>query len=291
MIKGLLVMRCIAASAALISGVICSFGAVAAEGRPTPWQLGFQDFVTPIGDQIDSFHNLTLVIITLIMLFVLALLLIVMVKFSAKNNPTPAKNTHNTTLEVLWTVIPIVILVVIAVPSFRLLYAQYDVPKPDLTIKAIGHQWYWSYEYPDNDDLSFDSVMLEDDELKPSQPRLLSVDNEVVVPVNKNVLVLVTADDVIHNWTVPSFGSKVDAVPGRVTSTFFNARKTGVYYGQCSELCGIKHAFMPIAVRVVEQDVFEKWAAVMAEDEDKAKAIIETSDRRTDNQTFVELTD
>ncbi len=289
MVQGIAGLRCIGALVAFVGASLWTGAALAAAGHPTPWQLGFQDSVTAISDQIHSFHNLTMVIITLITLFVLGLLVFAMMRFNARANPTPSKSTHNTLIEVSWTVIPIIILVLIAVPSFKLLYAQYDVPKPDLTIKAIGHQWYWSYEYPDQEEMSFDSVMVEDGDLKPDQPRLLSVDNEVVVPVNKNVLVLVTADDVIHNWTIPSFGSKVDAVPGRVTSTWFNARKKGIYYGQCSELCGIRHAFMPIAVRVVDEEVFNNWAAAMAEDEDKARAIIQAAVEANKRKTIAEL--
>jgi len=289
MVQGIAGLRCIGALVAFVGASLWTGAALAAAGHPTPWQLGFQDSVTAISDQIHSFHNLTMVIITLITLFVLGLLVFAMMRFNARANPTPSKSTHNTLIEVLWTVIPIIILVLIAVPSFKLLYAQYDVPKPDLTIKAIGHQWYWSYEYPDQEEMSFDSVMVEDGDLKPDQPRLLSVDNEVVVPVNKNVLVLVTADDVIHNCTIPSFGSKVDAVPGRVTSTWFNAREKGIYYGQCSELCGIRHAFMPIAVRVVDEEVFNNWAAAMAEDEDKARAIIQAAVEANKRKTIAEL--
>jgi len=289
MVQGIAGLRCIGALVAFVGASLWTGAALAAAGHPTPWQLGFQDSVTAISDQIHSFHNLTMVIITLITLFVLGLLVFAMMRFNARANPTPSKSTHNTLIEVLWTVIPIIILVLIAVPSFKLLYAQYDVPKPALTIKAIGHQWYWSYEYPDQEEMSFDSVMVEDGDLKPDQPRLLSVDNQVVVPVNKNVLVLVTADDVIHNWTIPSFGSKVDAVPGRVTSTWFNAREKGIYYGQCSELCGIRHAFMPIAVRVVDEEVFNNWAAAMAEDEDKARAIIQAAVEADKRKTIAEL--
>ncbi len=234
-------------------------GASAAEGQPDPWQLGFQAAVTPIAEQIGDFHNFLLVIITVITLFVLGLLIYVLFRFNEKANPKPSRTTHNTVLEVVWTVVPVLILIMIAIPSFRLLFAQYNFPKADLTIKAIGNQWSWTYEYPDHDGLRFDSFMLQKDELKPGQPRLLSVDNEVVVPLNSNVHVLVTASDVIHNWTVPSFGVKVDAVPGRLTKTWFRAGKTGLYYGQCSELCGQKHAFMPIAVRVVTESEFKEW--------------------------------
>lgn len=249
------------AAFAALAGMVLPGAAGAAEGQPTPWQMNFQDAVTPIGNQIHEFHGFLLVIITVITLFVLGLLIYVMFRFNEKANPAPSPVTHNTWLEVAWTVIPVLILIVIAIPSFRLLFAQYNFPKADLTIKAIGNQWYWSYEYPDQDNMSFDSVMLEEKELKPGQPRLLSVDNEVVVPVNKNVHVLVTATDVLHNWTVPAFGVKIDAVPGRLLKTWFRAEKTGTFYGQCSELCGAKHAFMPIAVRVVSDADFAAWVA------------------------------
>jgi cytochrome c oxidase subunit 2 len=230
-----------------------------AQAEPENWQIGFQRSVTPIADQLHGFHNLLLVIIAAIVAFVLVLLVWVAVRFNAKANPTPSRSAHNTTLEVAWTIVPVLILLVIAIPSFRLLYAQYDFPKADLTIKATGHQWYWSYNYPDNGSFNFDSVMVEDADLKPGQPRLLAVDNEVVVPVNKVVHVLLAADDVIHDWTVPAFGIKMDAVPGRVTRVWFQARETGTYYGQCSELCGERHAFMPIAVRVVTDQEFAVW--------------------------------
>ena len=234
-------------------------GAMAAEGQPSPWQMDFQTPVTDIAREMGWFHDFLLVIITAITLFVLGLLIYVMVRFRESANPEPSRFTHHALLEIAWTVVPVLILVVIAIPSFRLLFAQYDFPKADLTIKAIGHQWYWSYEYPDHDQLTFDSFMIEDEDLKPGQPRLLSVDNDVVVPVNKNVHILVTASDVLHNWTIPSFGVKTDAVPGRVVKTWFRAEKTGIYYGQCSELCGARHAFMPIAVRVVSEEEFAAW--------------------------------
>ncbi len=251
-------------------------------GQPTDGQLGLQGAVTPVMQAIHEFHDLVNVIIIVITLFVMALMGYVMWRFRESANPTPSRTTHNTMIEVVWTVVPIIILVLIAVPSFRLLHLQYSFPKPDLTIKATGHQWYWSYQYPDQDAFAFDSYMLTDDERQEridkglTAPRLLAVDNDVVVPVNKNVHVLVTANDVIHNWTIPSFGSKVDAVPGRVTSTWFRAEKEGVYYGQCSELCGADHAFMPIAVRVVSDEVFAKWTEAMkADNGDEAKAILQ----------------
>jgi cytochrome c oxidase subunit 2 len=233
--------------------------AAAAEGRPENWQMNFQPPATPIAEQMQDFHNLLLVIITVITLFVLALLIWVMVRYNEKANPVPSKTSHNTMIEIAWTVVPVLILLVIAIPSFRLLYAQYEFPKADLTIKATGHQWYWSYSYPDQGGFSFDSLLVEGPDLKPDQPYLLAVDNEVVVPVNKVVHVLITSNDVLHNWAIPSFGLKMDAVNGRNTAVWFQATRPGVYYGQCSELCGARHAYMPIAVRVVSEEEFATW--------------------------------
>ena len=233
--------------------------AFAGDGQPVNWQLGFQDAATPIAEQMNGFHNLLLVIIAAIVALVLGLLVWVVIRYNASANPTPSRNSHNTVLEIAWTIVPVLILLVIAIPSFRLLYAQYDFPKADLTIKTSGKQWYWSYTYPDQGGFSFDSIMVEDSDLKPGQPRLLAVDNEVVVPANKVVHVLVTADDVLHNWAIPAFGLKMDAVPGRVARIWFQAREPGVYYGQCSELCGERHAYMPIAVRVVTDAEFAAW--------------------------------
>jgi cytochrome c oxidase subunit 2 len=232
----------------------------AVEGQPAPWQIGFQNAATPIMEQITSFHTYVNVIIVVIALFVMALLALVMVRFNEKSNPQPSRTSHNTFLEIAWTVIPILILVAIAIPSFRLLFAQYDFPKADLTVTATGSQWYWTYEYPDQG-ISFDSIIVPDAELKPDQPRLLTVDHELVVPVNKNVIVQVKANDVIHDFAVPSFGIKLDAVPGRLQKTWFRAEKTGTFHGQCSELCGRNHAFMPIVVRVVTEDEYNAWLA------------------------------
>jgi len=256
--------------------------ALAGTGQPSPWQLGLQNPVSDVSEWIVQFHDFVNIIIIAVALFVLILLAIIVFRFNERANPTPSRTTHNTLLEVLWTVVPVLILVVIAIPSFKLLYFQYSFPKPDLTIKATGNQWNWTHAYPDQGNFNFTSVMLNDKEREdrikrgiPS-PRLLAVDNEVVVPVDKYVHVLVTASDVIHNWTIPSFGSKVDAVPGRVTATWFHARKEGVYYGQCSELCGKDHAFMPIAVRVVKEAVFNDWVEAMkARDRRRARDIIE----------------
>ncbi len=234
--------------------------AYAGEGAPVPWQMGFQPAATPIMEQIDSFHDYVNIIITLIALFVLGLLVYVMVRFNERRNPQPSRTTHNTALEIAWTVIPVLILIAIAIPSFRLLFAQYDFPKPDLTITATGSQWYWTYEYPDHG-ITFDSIMVPEADLKEGQPRLLAVDREVVVPVNKNVIVGLKSNDVIHDWAVPAFGVKLDAVPGRLQSTWFRAESEGIFYGQCSELCGRNHAFMPIAVRVVSEEEFADWLA------------------------------
>jgi cytochrome c oxidase subunit 2 len=205
-------------------------------------------------ENITWFHNFLFVLITVITLFVLALLVIVVMKFNAKANPVPSRTTHNTLIEVAWTLIPVLILVGIAVPSFRLLFQQLDLPKADLTIKATGKQWYWSYAYPDNGKFEFDSLLAQD-----KQPRLLGVDNEMVVPINKVVRIQTTGADVIHSFAVPAFGIKIDSVPGRLNETWFKATKLGMFYGQCSELCGKDHAFMPIAVRVVNDQEFAAW--------------------------------
>jgi cytochrome c oxidase subunit 2 len=243
-----------------LTGACLLFGAsaLAGDGQPSPWQMGFQKAATPIMEQITNFHDYVTAIIVVIALFVLGLLIYVMVRFNEGRNPQSSRTTHNTPLEIAWTVIPVLILVAIAIPSFRLLFAQYDFPKADLTITATGSQWFWSYEYPDHG-VSFASVMVQDAALKPGQPRLLTVDREVVVPVNKNVIVQVKANDVIHNWAMPSFGIKIDAVPGRLQKTWFRAERTGTYHGQCSELCGRNHAFMPITVRVVSEEEFNDW--------------------------------
>jgi len=266
-------------------------------GHPVPGQFHFQRSVTPIMDSMTAFHDGTLMwTISLIVLLVLALLVIVIVRFNAKANPVPAKFTHNTLVEIVWTVVPIIVLIVISIPSFGVLsdqltvpdgerkylganifsFGEVEVPAPALTVKATGEQWYWSYEYVDQEQY-FDSNMLpEEDRLadKPNQPRLLAVDNELVVPVNTTVRLQITAapTGVIHAFAVPSFGIKIDAVPGRLNETWFNARETGIYYGQCSELCGKDHAFMPIAVRVVTQDEFDAFMTAFESEGDYASA-------------------
>jgi cytochrome c oxidase subunit 2 len=238
----------------MVAGIALATGGAAFGAQPKPWEMTLQEAATPVMENIISFHNLLLWIITIITLFVLALLVIVAVKFNAKANPVPSKTTHNTLIEVAWTLIPVLILVAIAVPSFRLLFQQLDIPKADLTIKATGKQWYWSYAYPDNGKFEFDSLMSAD-----KKPRLLGVDNEMVVPVNKVVRIQTTGADVIHAFAVPAFGIKIDSIPGRLNETWFKATKTGMFYGQCSELCGKDHAFMPIAVRVVSDQEFAAW--------------------------------
>ncbi len=230
-------------------------------GAAVPWQMNFQEAATPVMEQVNQFHNLLLVIITGITIFVLVLMLYIAWRFSEKRNPEPSKTTHNTLLEVVWTVVPVLILVVIAIPSFRLMYYQAEVANADMTIKAIGRQWYWTYEYPDHGDFSFDSFMIDDNEIDPEagQLRKLSVDEEIVLPVGQNVRILVTASDVIHSFAVPAFGIKMDGIPGQLNETWARIDEPGIYYGQCSELCGIGHADMPIAVRAVSEEDFQDW--------------------------------
>jgi cytochrome c oxidase subunit II len=254
------VLSRLSATALIFVILLASAGAAfAGLGQPTPWQINFQDSASPVMDQIATFNIFLFWITTAIALFVLILLGIVIVRFNARANPTPSRTTHNTTIEILWTIVPVIILTVIAVPSFRLLFVQLDVPKPDLTVKATGKQWFWSYSYPDNGNFEFASMMVQEKDLKPGQPRLLTADNELVVPVNKVVHVLVTGADVIHSFNVPSFGIRIDAVPGRINETWFKATIEGRFYGQCSELCGKDHSFMPIAVRVVSDSAFATW--------------------------------
>jgi len=246
-------------------------------GQPSAWQLGLQDAGSPVMEEVVWFHNYVLAFIAVITMFVLALLLTVIVRFNGRANPNPSRTTHSTMLEIAWTVMPVVILVFIAVPSFRLLFHQLNIPKSDLTVKATGSQWYWSYTYPDEGNLEFTSNIVEDAKLKPGQPRLLTVDNELVVPVNKVVRVQVIGSDVIHSFAVPSFGIKIDAIPGRLNETWFEARREGVYYGQCSELCGKNHAFMPIAVRVTSEKGYADWLATAKKDHARNEAVPPTA--------------
>lgn len=251
-----------------------SFTGSAFASVPTPWQISFQEAVSPVMEDITSFNTFTLWIVTPVVVLVLGLLIYCAFRFNEKRNPTASKTTHNTLIEVVWTVAPVLILVVLAVPSFRLLYTQLEIPEAHMTIKATGYQWYWGYEYPDNEDIAFDSYMLQDDERGPNDPRLLAVDNEIVVPVGKVIRVQVTAADVLHSFAMPSMGLKTDAVPGRLNETWFNAQREGIYYGQCSELCGQLHAFMPIAIRVVNDEQFAQWASMAVEDVEGANEML-----------------
>jgi cytochrome c oxidase subunit II len=268
----LVLKRLAALAATVMPGLLIGGAALAGSGQPSAWQLGFQQAATPVMENIVWFHDFLLWLIIAITIFVLALLVIVVVRFNARANPTPSRTTHNTLLEVMWTLVPVIILVAIAVPSFKLLFLELTIPPADVTVKATGKQWYWSYSYPDAK-FEFDSLMLKDNERKADQPRLLAVDNELVVPVNKVIRVQVIGSDVIHAFAVPSFGVKIDAVPGRLNETWFKATREGMYYGQCSELCGRDHAFMPIAVRVVNDRDYTAWL-------DQAKKKYATDDSR-----------
>jgi cytochrome c oxidase subunit 2 len=228
-------------------------------GQPSPWQMGLQQADTTVMNALIAFNDQLLYLITAIAGLVFALLLVVMVRFNKYVHPTPTKRTGNRPLEVAWTVIPFLIVLVMTVFSFRLLFYELDIPRADLTVKATGHQWFWHYGYPEHGNIQFDSEMLSDEARKPGQPRLLAVDNNLVVPVNKVVRVQVIGADVIHSFAVPSFGIKIDAIPGRLNETWFKATREGMYYGQCSELCGMNHSFMPIAIRVVSDEEFRAW--------------------------------
>jgi cytochrome c oxidase subunit II len=252
--------RLVALSFAAASASIPSL-ALADYGQPSPWQIGMQGAATAIAEQEHRFHFFLLVIITLIVLFVLGLLVWIMVRFNEKANPVPSRTTHNTLLEVAWTIVPVLILVAIAIPSFRLLYAQYDFGEADVRLKLTGYQWYWGVEYTNDSPVAYEVRMVQTADLKEGQPRLLTVDNEIVVPINKLVSVQVTAADVIHAFAMPSFGVKSDAVPGRLNETWFRATRLGTYHGQCSELCGRDHAFMPLTIRVVSDEEYATWLA------------------------------
>lgn len=270
--------RVLAQAVATVGAFSWAGSALAQEviGAPKSEQIGLQPPVTALADELDFIHNVILTpIIFVIGIFVMLLLLYVIFRFNAKRNPVPSRVTHNTLLEVAWTGIPVLILVLIAIPSFRLLYNQLEIPKPDLTIKAIGHQWYWSYVYPDNGNFTFDARMVTAEAAVAKEKnviRLLDTDEEIVLPVGKNIRIQITSDDVIHSWTIPSFGVKHDAVPGRINESWFNIEKPGIYYGQCSELCGIQHAYMPIKVRAVSPEEFDAWVKEAQGKFDKVEA-------------------
>lgn len=228
-------------------------------GEPHPWQLWHQTAASPVMAMMDSFHYLLLWIMVAVCILVMVLLGIVIVRFNANRNPVPSRTSHNTLIEVIWTVVPVIILVVIAVPSFRLLYYVDRAVDAEMTVKVTGRQWYWDYEYPDHGGFTFSSIMIPEDQLKPGQRRLLEVDNPVVLPVGTTIRMLVTAGDVIHSWALPAFGNKDDAVPGRINETWIRIDKEGVYYGQCSEICGTSHAYMPIQVVAVSKEQFARW--------------------------------
>lgn len=252
------------AVAAALGGLALASGWIqlALAEEPLPWQMGMQPAATPVRERMDAFHNELLIIITLITIFVLGLLVYVMWRFNAKSHPVPTKTTHNTLLEVIWTTVPVLILVTIAIPSFRLLYYSSKAQHADMTLKVTGHQWYWSYEYPDQGDFAFDSNMIpEEDAIKQGKKRLLDVDNPVVLPVGAVVRVLVTGTDVIHSWYVPSAGVQEYAVIGRVNESWLQFDREGIFYGQCNQICGVNHPFMPIAIQVVSKAKFDDWSA------------------------------
>jgi len=232
---------------------------IASASKPEPWQLNFQEAASPVMAEINDFHNLLLIIVAATVAFVFFLIAYVALRFNERANPVPSKFSHNLVIEVVWTIIPIIILVIIAIPSFRILKMAEHTPPADMTVKVIGSQWYWTYEYPDHGNFAFDSYMIQDADLKPGQLRLLEVDNRIVVPQGATIKFLITAADVIHSFAVPALGLKTDAVPGRTNEAWTRIDKKGVYYGQCSELCGVNHGFMPIAIEVVSQEEFEQW--------------------------------
>jgi cytochrome c oxidase subunit 2 len=269
-----------------IAGGICAglalvlCGEEALADQPRPWEIGMQAAATPVTERIHAFHNELLVIIFSIALFVFALLLYVIVRFNARSHPVPTRTSHNTLIEVLWTVIPVLILVTIAIPSFKLMYYMDRVPDSKMTVKVTGHQWYWEYTYPDYGNLDFNSNLIADKDLKPGQERLLDVDNPLVIPVDTNIRVQVAGSDVIHSWFVPSFGVQEYAVIGRLNEAWMNANQVGTYYGECNQICGVNHAFMPIKIVVMSQDDFQKWLS-------EAKTKFSSLDKPRDNATQV----
>lgn len=230
----------------------------AAASQPHDWQIYFQEAATPVAEHVHDLHHIVLVIITFVALFVLFLTGYIAFRFRASKNPTPSKRSHHTLLEIVWTTIPVLILLVIALPSFKLIFEMDKAKDPEMTLKITGNMWFWKYEYPEHD-ITFESRLIQDKDLKPGQLRLLEVDNQIVVPVDTTIRLLFTASDVLHSWTIPSFGVKKDCVPGRLNEAWIHVTKPGVYYGQCSELCGMQHGFMPIAVKVVSKEEYANW--------------------------------
>lgn len=245
----------------ILMGILVTMGATAGTAlasHPKPWQIGFQPAASPIMENLTAMHNLLLTVIACIAFLVVSLLAYVLYRFRASKNPIPTQTSHNTLLEIVWTLMPVLVLIMIGIPSLKLMFFADKIPEAQLTVKAVGHQWYWTYEYPDHK-VKFDSLMVEDKDLKPEHIRLLSVDKPIVVPVGKVVRVIVTSEDVLHSFAVPALGIKRDATPGRLSETWFQVAKPGMYYGQCSELCGIKHGFMPIAIHAVSDAEYEAW--------------------------------
>ena len=243
----------------IVTLAVMAVAPVAMADMPHPWQLGFQDPASPVMENIISLHNLVLVIITVVAVFVAGLLLYVMVRFNRRANPVASRTSHHTLLEVVWTVVPVLILVVIAIPSFRLVYYEDRTHEADLTIKVTGHQWYWEYDYGDAAKVDFTSRMVADEDLKPGQHRLLDVDNQLVVPAGKNVRILTTSADVIHSFFIPSLGVQRYAIPGRMIETWFKVNEPGVYYGECNQICGQNHSFMPISIKAVTEQEYQAW--------------------------------
>lgn len=267
---------------AAVCAVILTFGFAALASGPVDMGLGFQPAVTSSAQRIHDFHDMLLVIITGIVIFVFALLVYVVLRYNAKANPNPSKTTHHVLLEIVWTIVPVVILIIIAVPSFKILYQNDRIEQPEMTLKVTGYQWYWGYEYPDQGGISFMSYMIPEKEIKEGQKRLLSTDNVVVLPIETNIAVLVTANDVIHSWAVPAFGVKIDAVPMRTNETWFRIDTPGVYYGQCSEICGKDHAYMPIEIHAVTKEEFAAWV-------EKAKLEFAANDNVQPSQELIKL--
>ncbi len=258
-------MRTVKRLLALVAGFIFTFSAApfalaqSVVGAPHPWEMGMQHSYGPIKERIIDLHNLVLAIITVITVFVAGLLVWVMVRYNARRNPVPSRTSHNTILEIAWTVIPVLILVVIAIPSFRLIYYQDRTPDPDMTIKVTAHQWYWEYQYPDQGNIDIESRIVHDEDLKPGQLRLLDVDNQLVIPVGKKIRILTNSTDVIHSFFIPSFGVQRYAIPGRTIETWMEADRIGTFYGECNQICGQDHSRMPISVKVVSEADFKAW--------------------------------